>query len=105
MADPRIGVYLDALSRYADQVETLAADFGTTRQLLLDADVTEDSFGMLPESRDSAKVYAERTDNGLTVLRDGQDVFGELADVMRGIRDGYRGTDASSAATVRGAGS
>jgi hypothetical protein len=44
-----VKVYLDAMSRYAAAMDELSAGFAITRRLLIDADVTGDSFGMLPE--------------------------------------------------------
>jgi hypothetical protein len=92
-----IRVYLDAMSRYADASDDLAEGFAATRQLLVDADVTADSFGMLPESRDIAAAYAQRCDDGLDVLNDGEDVFGDLAVGLRQMRDNYQAADISSA--------
>ena len=86
-------VYLDAMTKYADAMDDLGTAFGNTRSLLVDADVTEDSFGLLPESREAAKVYEQRTTDGLEVLRTGEDVFGELAVAFRQMRDNYQGTD------------
>ncbi|MEV4626560.1 hypothetical protein AB0J90_09775 [Micromonospora sp. NPDC049523] len=88
-----VKVYLDAMTRYADAMQDLGTAFGNTRALLVDADVSEDSFGMLPESREVATVYEQRTTDGLEVLRTGEDVFGELAVAFRQMRDNYRGTD------------
>jgi hypothetical protein len=102
MTQPQIGVYLDAITEHARRMEAIGARFGRTRRLLLDADVAEDSFGLLPESRDSAKIYEQRTTSGLDVLRDGEDVFTDLADVMRRIRDGYRAADTGSANRLGG---
>ncbi|HEX2771863.1 MAG TPA: hypothetical protein VHN18_05455 [Micromonosporaceae bacterium] len=91
-------VYLDAMTRYADAMDDLAARFGATRTFLVDADVTEDSFGRLPESREVAAAYEQRTTDGLEVLRTGEDVFGDLAAAFRQMRDNYRASDQASAA-------
>jgi hypothetical protein len=90
---PPVKVYLDAMSRYADAMDDLSTAFGNTRTLLVDADVTEDSFGMLPESREAAQTYEKRTTDGLEVLRTGEDVFGDLGVAFRQMRDNYHGTD------------
>jgi hypothetical protein len=95
-------VYLDAMTRYADAMENLSTGFGNTRTLLVNADVTADSFGLLPESRDTAKVYEQRTTDGLQVLRTGEDVFGELAHAVRLMRDSYQGSDLASAQRLEG---
>jgi hypothetical protein len=97
MSQP-LQVHLEALSRYASAMDELSARFAETRAQLVGADVTEDSFGLLPESREAATVYEERTTEGLAVLSGGEDVFGELAVAFRQIRDNYRGSDQSSAA-------
>jgi hypothetical protein len=78
-------------------MDDLGSGFGSTRQLLLDADVTEDSFGMLPASRDTAKVYEQRTTDGLEVLKTGEDVFGDLAQAFRQMRENYANSDRTSA--------
>lgn len=96
MSQP-LRVYLDSMSRYATAMDDMSADFGNIRQLLVAADVTEDSFGLLPESRDAAAVYEERTTVGLDVLRTGEDVFGDLAVAFRQMRANYRASDDSSA--------
>lgn len=101
MSQP-LSVYLDAMTRYADAMEDLADGFSRTRSGLLDADVTQDSFGMLPESRDAAKVYEQRTTDGLEVLRSGEDIFGELAVGFRQMRDNYRDSDHASAKRFEG---
>ncbi|SCL39842.1 hypothetical protein GA0074692_5503 [Micromonospora pallida] len=90
-------VYLDAMTRYATAMEDLAVEFGNTRTALLDADVTEDSFGMLPESREVASDYAERTEAGLTVLRHGERIFEDLGTAFRQMRDNYQRSDDTSA--------
>jgi len=92
-----LSVHLDAMARYADAMEELADGFGRIRSGLVDADVTQDSFGLLPESRDAARVYEQRTTDGLAVLRSGEDVFGEVAEGFRQMRDNYRGSDEASA--------
>lgn len=96
MSQP-LRVHLGAMTRYAEAMEDVAERFGRTRRLLLDADVTEDSFGMLPQSRDTAEVYEERTTNGLDVLRSGEDIFSELAIAFREMRDSYQHDDQASA--------
>jgi hypothetical protein len=90
-------VYLDAMTRYAAAMDDLATGFGNTRALLVDADVTEDSFGLLPESREAATIYEQRTTDGLDVLRTGEDVFGDLAVAFRQMRDNYHGSDQAAA--------
>lgn len=96
MSQP-LGVHLDAMSRYATAMDDLAERLGGTRTSLLDAGVTEDSFGMLPESRETASDYEQRTENGLTTLRDGERVFGELGLAFRQMRDNYQDADQVSA--------
>ena len=88
-----IKVYLDAMTKYASSMDKLGDDFGATRQRLYDADVTEDSFGMLPESREAARIYEQRTTDGLDVLKAGEELCVGLADAFRQIRDNYQGTD------------
>lgn len=90
-----VRVQLDALTQYADAAERLGEDFVTTTQRLYDADVTEDSFGMLPQSREVATTYEERTTDGLDALRAGDEVFTALADAFREIHRGYQSTDTS----------
>jgi hypothetical protein len=90
-------VYLDAMTRYADAMHDLGTGFATTRNLLVDADVSGDSFGLLPESRDVATVYQQRTTDGLEVLKTGEDVFGELAHAFHQMRDNYHSSDHGSA--------
>jgi hypothetical protein len=97
-------VHLDAMSRYADAMADLSADFAATRRFLVDADVTEDSFGMLPESRDAATVYEQRTTEGLDILRTGEDVFDGLGQAFKQMRDNYRDSDTGSGNRVRSAG-
>ncbi|WP_329106438.1 hypothetical protein OG792_00980 [Micromonospora sp. NBC_01699] len=97
-----VKVYLDAMTRYADAMQDLGTAFGSTRSLLVDADVADDSFGLLPESREVARVYEQRTTDGLEVLRTGEDVFGELAVAFRQMRDNYRGTDEAAARRLGG---
>ncbi|SDZ36578.1 hypothetical protein SAMN05444365_111103 [Micromonospora pattaloongensis] len=96
MSQP-LRVHLDAMTRYAEAMAELADGFGRTRSTLLDADVTADSFGLLPESRETAAGYEQRTTEGLEVLRAGEDVFGELAVAFRQMRDNYQGADQASA--------
>ena len=96
MSQP-VKVYLDAMSRYAAAMDEMSAAFANTRRLLVDADVTGDSFGMLPESRDVAAVYEQRTTDGLEVLQSGVDVFADLAVAFRQMRDSYRTSDHNSA--------
>lgn len=95
MSQP-LKVHLDAMSRYADAMQDLASNVAATRRLLVDADVTGDSFGLLPESREAAGVYEQRTTDGLEVLRTGEDVFGDLAQAFRQMRDNYRASDDES---------
>jgi hypothetical protein len=95
-------VYLDAMTRYAAAMDDVRSGFADTRQTLLDADVTGDSFGMLSESRDAATVYEQRTTDGLDVLKSGEDVFGDLGDAFRQMRDNYRGSDDNSARRLGG---
>jgi hypothetical protein len=90
-----VKVYLDAMTKYADAAERLAEDFATTSKRLYDADVTEDSFGMLPESRDTAEVYEQRTTDGLDGLKACEEIFSALGDVFRDIRRSYELTDRS----------
>lgn len=92
-----LSVHLDAMTRYAQAMDELAAGFGTSRNLLVDADVTQDSFGRVPESREVAAAYEQRTTDGLAVLRAGEDVFGDLAVAFRQMRDNYRASDRASA--------
>ena len=62
-------------SRHAKPTAAVSKDYiaeiqrAIDEQRLYDADVTEDSFGMLSESRESAKVYEQRTTDGLDVLK------------------------------------
>lgn len=90
-------VYLDAMSRYADAMDDVGAGFAQARQLLVDADVTGDSLGLLPESREVATVYEQRTTEGLDVLRTGEDVFSDLGQAFRQMRANYRDSDTGSA--------
>ena len=96
MSQP-LKVYLESMTRYAAAMDDLRAGFGNTRQLLVDADVTGDSFGLLPASRDVATVYEQRTTEGLDVLRTGEDVFGDMAEAFRQMRDNYHTSDEGSA--------
>lgn len=95
-------VYLDAMTRFATAMDTMSEDFDKVRQKLVDADVTEDSFGMLPESRDAAKVYETRTTDGLAVLKAGVDVFGDLGDGFRQMRDNYQNVDNNASTQLGG---
>jgi hypothetical protein len=97
-----LSVYLDAMTRYATAMDDMAAGFGKTRQQLVDADVTQDSFGMLSESRQAASTYEQRTTDGLEVLRTGEDVFTDLAAAFRQMRDNYQASDQSSANRLGG---
>ena len=92
-----IKVYLDAMTRYADACDDLSEGFGKTRQLLVDADVTADSFGLLQESGDIAKSYEQRCTDGLDTLKAGVDVFSDLAAALRQMRDNYQTADTTSA--------
>ncbi|HEY0697297.1 MAG TPA: hypothetical protein VGD43_05750 [Micromonospora sp.] len=96
MSEP-LKVHLDAMTRYATELADLSRGFADTRALLVDADVTTDSFGLLPESRDAADVYEQRTTAGLEVLRSGEDIFADLAEGFRQMRDNYSGTDQAAA--------
>lgn len=95
-----IGVYLDALSRYSAAMDELSASFESTRGFLVDADVTEDSFGLLPDSRDCAQVYEQRTTDGLETLRNGADAFSDLSQAFRELREDYERTDEAAASRV-----
>jgi hypothetical protein len=97
-----IKVYLDAMTKYADAMDKLGEDFGATKQRLYDADVTEDSFGMLSESREAATIYEQRTTDGLDVLKAGEETCAVLADAFRQIRDNYLGTDEDLATRIGG---
>ncbi|GIE94130.1 hypothetical protein [Paractinoplanes rishiriensis] len=101
MSQP-VSVYLDSMSRYAAAMEDLSASFGETRRLLIDADVTEDSFGLLSDSRECAKVYEERCTVGLEVLQAGNDAFLDLAQAFREMREDYEASDQSAATQVGG---
>lgn len=101
MSQP-LKVYLEAMTRYADAMEDLATGFGDTRRLLVDADVSADSFGLLPESREVAAVYEQRTTEGLDVLRTGEDVMTDLALAFRQMRDNYQSSDVGSAGRFTG---
>lgn len=96
MSQP-LTVHLEAMSRYATAMDDLAEGLSSTHTKLVDAGVTEDSFGMLPESRETAGDYEQRTEAGLTALRDGERVFGELGVAFRQMRDNYEGADQVSA--------
>ncbi|GIH08700.1 hypothetical protein Rhe02_67670 [Rhizocola hellebori] len=97
-----IKVYLDAMTKYADAMDKLGEDFGATKQRLYDADVTEDSFGMLSESREAAKIYEQRTTDGLDVLKAGEETCAGLADAFRQLRTNYEGTDQDLATRIGG---
>jgi hypothetical protein len=97
LSEQPLKVYLDSMTRYAAAMEDLSAGFGRTRQQLVDADVTEDSFGLLDASRDAAKVYEQRTTDGLEVLATGVDVFSDMAVAFRQMRDSYQASDAEGA--------
>ena len=92
-----VQVHLDALSRYAAAMDDLSASFDTTRRLLVEADVTEDSFGLLPDSRDCAEVYEQRTTDGLETLGNGSDAFADLSQAFRELREDYEKTDQAAA--------
>jgi hypothetical protein len=92
-----VRVHLEAMSRYAAAMDEVSAGFSNTRRLLIDADVTVDSFGMLPESLDAAVVYEQRTTDALDVLRSGTDVFADMGVAFRQMRDNYRASDENSA--------
>jgi hypothetical protein len=97
-------VHLEAMSRYSAAMADLSSEFAGTRRFLIDADVTEDSFGLLPESRDAATVYEQRTTDGLEVLKTGEDVFDGLGQAFQQMRDNYQGSDQGSAGRVQSAG-
>jgi hypothetical protein len=97
-----IKVYLEAITKYAGAMDQLGEDFGRTKQRLYDADVTEDSFGMLSESREAAKVYEQRTTDGLDVLTSGEDVFSGLSDAFNQLRTNYEQTDKNLAGQIGG---
>jgi hypothetical protein len=97
-----VSVYLDALSRYAAAMDDLSGSFESTRRFLVDADVTEDSFGLLPDSRDCAQVYEQRTTDGLETLRNGADAFSDLSQAFRELREDYERTDQAAATRVSG---
>ena len=101
MSQP-VQVHLDAMSRYAAVMDEVSASVANTRRLLIDADVTADSFGMLPESRDVAAAYEQRCTDGLGVLRSGADVFADMAVAFRQMRDNYRASDENSARRLGG---
>jgi hypothetical protein len=90
------------MSRYAAAMEDLSSSFAETRRLLVDADVTEDSFGMLSDSRDCAEVYEQRCTVGLEVLQAGTDAFLDLAQAFRELREDYEASDQSAANTLGG---
>jgi hypothetical protein len=98
----QLKVHLDAMSRYAEAMDDLAASFARTKGTLLDADVTADSFGLLSESRDAAGVYEQRTTDGLAVLRTGEEVFGDLGQAFRQLRDNYHSSDSASSGRFGG---
>jgi hypothetical protein len=95
-------VYLDAMTRYAAAMDDLSTGFTDTRRQLVDADVTEDSFGLLSESREVAAVYQQRTTDGLETLNTGTDVFGDMAVAFRQMRDSYQASDQGSANRLEG---
>jgi hypothetical protein len=95
-------VYLDAMTRYAAAMDDLSTGFTDTRRQLVDADVTEDSFGLLSESREVAAVYQQRTTDGLETLNAGTDVFGDMAVAFRQMRDSYQASDQGSANRLEG---
>ena len=99
-----IKVYLDAITKYADAMDRLGEDFGTTKQKLYDADVTEDSFGMLSESRDAARIYEQRTTDGLDVLSSGEEIFSGVAYAFTQMRTNYEGTDTNLGNQIGGQG-
>jgi hypothetical protein len=97
-----VRVHLDALSRYAEAAEQIANRFVAVRRSLADADVTDDSFGLLSESREAGRIYEQRCTDGLGVLSAGEDVFGDLALAFRQMRNGYRRADDASARRLDG---
>lgn len=96
MTNP-IDLSLDALEKYASVAEKIGDDFGTTRQRLYDADVTEDSFGMLDASREIAEIYDERTTDGLDALKSTEELFVALGDAFKELRKAYEGVDVHNA--------
>lgn len=94
-------VYLDAMSRYASAMEDLSSQLASTRRALVDADVTGDSFGLLPESREVATAYEQRTTDGLDVLGSGADVFTDVGEAFTQMRDNYREADEGNADQFR----
>jgi hypothetical protein len=101
MADP-IALSLDALEKYAGAVDKLGDDFGSTRQRLYDADVTEDSFGMLDASREIAEVYEQRTTDGLDALESSEELFVALSDAFKELRKAYEDVDVHNAKNMGG---
>jgi hypothetical protein len=70
---------------------------------LIDAGVTQDSFGMLPQSHETHKAYDERCRDGLDLLGGGRKVFAALGDVFRDIRVRYETSDAHAVNRAEGA--
>lgn len=101
MADP-IALSLEALDKYSAAVDKLGDDFGSTRQRLYDADVTEDSFGMLDASREIAEVYDQRTTDGLDALQATEDLFVALSDAFKELRKAYEDVDVHNANNMGG---
>lgn len=97
-----MSVQLDALTSYAQAAAAISQGCSDIRSSLGCADVTDDSFGLLPESREVAETYATWTDDGLTALRDGVDVFRDISDAMRQVRKNYEGADEFSQSLTTG---
>ena len=90
-------VALQALSTYKQAAQDVSDGFERARQALVDADVSSDSFGLLQESQGIHGKYTERCDDGLSVLKDGRDVFDALTDAMDTIRQAYTSADGAAA--------
>ena len=89
-------VALQALSTYKQASQDVSDGFERARQALIDADVSSDSFGLLQESQGIHDKYTERCDDGLSVLKDGRDVFDALCDAMDTIRNAYSSADTAA---------
>jgi hypothetical protein len=98
----QVKVALEALGAYAKAAAEISRGFDQARQPLVDADVTSDSFGLLAESHDIHKAYADQCDTGLAALTAGRDVFADLAEVFLSMRESYRAADEESAREIGG---
>ncbi|MGC9668255.1 hypothetical protein ACNTMW_17080 [Planosporangium sp. 12N6] len=98
-----VSVQLDALTEYARVADQIASAMEGARAALVDAGVTVDSFGMLPESREVHTAYDERCRDGLDLLSGGGEVFSALGDVFRDIRVRYETSDAHAVNRAEGA--